>query len=381
MNNKIIRQILVCMCAGLCFLTSGCTAGSIIDQLSGKSEEAEPPAPPAPRVYMDEVSGTLAYFDANSLSIKSDDVLYDFDIVDASIECSKGLLYGDEISVIYEGQMSGNDGESVHALKITDAFHKQKELKSHDITGTIQSFTLNSMTVTTSKNRTLTCSIIGRKISFPDGLAPGKNVCLKVLGKSHEISEGVLDGTLITVLSISDQKDFRIPDPPAVPTPDPAAAEPSTALQKLRAVIESLNGHQLTIMPKGGEKALTIDLSVTPLFAPGGILPGTLVDIYYYGQFNGESLAGLTIDQIRGLDPAALKSSDIEGYLEGTVVGLTANTVSVQTPDGLLFTGGLRNVPGASGSFLEPGNTVRIIIDPVLSDGTNIYRLKKIEDG
>lgn len=41
------------------------------------------------------------------------------------------MITGDEISVIYEGQLSNTDTSTVKALKVVDEFHKKNKLKNH----------------------------------------------------------------------------------------------------------------------------------------------------------------------------------------------------------------------------------------------------------
>ena len=39
------------------------------------------------------------------------------------------MITGDEISVIYEGQLSNKDTSTVKALKVVDDFHKKNQLE------------------------------------------------------------------------------------------------------------------------------------------------------------------------------------------------------------------------------------------------------------
>ena len=45
------------------------------------------------------------------------------------------MITGDEISVIYEGQLSNTDTSTVKALKVVDEFHKKNKLKNHTTRG------------------------------------------------------------------------------------------------------------------------------------------------------------------------------------------------------------------------------------------------------
>ena len=74
---------------------------------------------------MDEVKGQLRDFTGNQLTVKSNETLYIFDVSQATLECEDGMITGDEVSVIYEGQLNDTDTTTVKALKVVDEVHKK----------------------------------------------------------------------------------------------------------------------------------------------------------------------------------------------------------------------------------------------------------------
>ena len=81
---------------------------------------------------MDEISGTLQDFSGSQLILNKGEASYVFNLSGATLECKDGMITGDEISVIYEGQLSGTDTSTVQTLKVVDEFHrKSKYEKAH----------------------------------------------------------------------------------------------------------------------------------------------------------------------------------------------------------------------------------------------------------
>ena len=64
------------------------------------------------------------------------------------------MITGDEISVIYEGQLSNKDTSTVKALKVVDDFHKKHQLEVRKAYGEVQSLTPNTITIKNKKGKT-----------------------------------------------------------------------------------------------------------------------------------------------------------------------------------------------------------------------------------
>ena len=135
-----MKKILV-VCIGSLFLItlSGCSLGDIVDRFSDSEDtQIQDINPGSTRVYMDEIRGTLQYFTGNQLTLLSGSDNYVFDISQATLECADGMLCGDAVSVIYEGQLDSTDTGAVRVLKVVDDYHDTSEVKEGTTRGQVQ---------------------------------------------------------------------------------------------------------------------------------------------------------------------------------------------------------------------------------------------------
>ena len=145
------------------FSLSGCTAGDMITSYTSTSDQSETTlqntsGTPKQRVYMDEIKGTLKDFTGATLTMESQEQTYVFNLSEATLECEDGMITGDEISVIYEGQLSNKDTSTVKALKVVDDFHKKNQLEVRKAYGEVQSLTSNTITIKNKKGRKIAIS-------------------------------------------------------------------------------------------------------------------------------------------------------------------------------------------------------------------------------
>ena len=134
------KLLAACVCAGLSFSFAGCSPETILEQFTStgdtsvreltSSSDTTTETETKDRIYMDELSGTLQDFSGSQLILNTDSASYVFNVSNATLECKGGMITGDEISIIYEGQLSGADTGSVHVLKVVDEFHKKNKLKN-----------------------------------------------------------------------------------------------------------------------------------------------------------------------------------------------------------------------------------------------------------
>ena len=105
------KLLTACIFTGLLFTLSGCgSLGSVLNRyVSNEDTSAQDTASESPRVYMDELQGRIQDFTGNELTLLSDKEEYTFDVSQATLECMNGVVSGDEVSVIYEGQLTGTD--------------------------------------------------------------------------------------------------------------------------------------------------------------------------------------------------------------------------------------------------------------------------------
>lgn len=375
-----MKKLLVsCICLCIAFSVSGCSLGTVIDRfVSVGDSPARETTPDKPRVYMDEMRGTLNDFNGSQLTVLVDETPYIFDVSQASLECEDGMISGDEISVIYEGQLSDTDTSSVKALKVVDEYHNNVQLKNHTIQGTVIDLTLNTITIKSKAGNTLTFPVAGAEQYYQNGIKKGTSVYLHYKGKilSSEENPNSFNTTHLKVLSISDIEPLKVP----APTPTPEPEENTIPEQKLFCVINSVNQHSLGTVIEGSNTPLMLDMSALPCYFPGGISEGSHVTITYTGEFNGTTLEGLTILGLTGENPAAEKNSHISFQVSGSITGTTANTVTLLTADNALITFNTEKALNSSTGELTPGYSVRITYNPAASGKSNIFTGLKIED-
>lgn len=385
---KKFTKLLLSSCVLLSL--SGCTAGDLIasytSSQSDSSTAQEASDTPKQRVYMDEIKGTLQDFTGATLTMASQEQTYVFDVSEATLECEDGMITGDEISVIYEGQLSNDDTSTVKALKVVDDFHKKNQLEERKAYGEVQSLTPNTITIKNKKGETATYPITGTEQYYQNGIHAGVWVYIHFKGKfaSNQDGQGSsLNASHLKVLSISDIDPLTLPDP--TPTPDPAeeSADESGKEQQLHAVVQNISSNILTIQPTGADtsqNSLNVDLSQIPSYFKGGTAPGSYVTINYKGQYQGNSLEGVTIISVTGDDPDSLATRNLSYTVSGTIIGHTANTVTLQTGDGATITCFTEDAKDTSTSNLEAGAGICITFDPTKSKESNIYTSIKIQD-
>lgn len=129
--------------------------------------------PDSTRVYMDELPGTVQSFTGNKLTLVSSSLPYTFDVSQATLESEDGIIRGDSVSVIYEGQLTDTDTSTVRALKVVDDYHTTDTLKDKTSHGQIQQLTANSVTIKSRGGKTATFPITGAEQYYQNGLKTG----------------------------------------------------------------------------------------------------------------------------------------------------------------------------------------------------------------
>ena len=385
---KKVLSIFTCICLSISL--SGCSLGELMERFSPRKEaQEEVPSAPKARVYMDEISGTLVDFDGSSITMTSDDEkTYVFDVSQATLECEGGLISGDEISVIYEGQLSSDttDTSTVKALKVADDFHKNTQLENRSAYVQVTALTSNTISVRSKKGNTATYPISGVEQYYQNGIKIGNWIYIHFKGKfppAEDASDSsALDGSHIKVISISDIDPLVVPSPTPTPAPAPVS-DSQTELESekvLHAEIQNMNGNILSVIPDGSAVPLNIDLSSVQTYLSGGSAPGSYVNIYYEGEWNGTSPEGMTIYNVCGDTPGSAGSSHVTATITGTILGTTSNTVTIQTAEGAEIICNTQNAENRSSGGMAAGSTIRITFNPADSRESNIYQCLKIED-
>ena len=386
MKKTILLFLSIC----LVFSTAGCSAGSLLEKYvtqNNSNTQTEETGSDKPRVYMDEVTGRLQDFTGSQLTLISDEQTYIFDVSQATLECSDGMITGDEVSVIYEGQLSSTDTSTVKALKVTDEFHNDTQLEDRTAHCSVLSLTANTITIKADNGKTATYPITGVQQYYQNGISQGTRIYLHFkgkLGKSADGSSSVNAGH-VKVLSISDIDPLQIPDPTPTAAPEASADEDNSSaeqtVRQFRGTIQDVSTHLLQVLPTTSDQALTLDLSQIPCYFAGGIAPGSCVTVYYTGEeFDGTTLEGLTVTAVTGDDPENMSSDQMNFTVSGLITGTTSNTVTLQTGDGATITCFTENAQNSSSNGLAIGTGIKVTFNPTLSRKSNIYTSIKIED-
>lgn len=377
--KKLITIGIACL---LSLSLSGCSLGSVIDRFTASDDAAiQDINPESTRVYMDEIRGELQNFTGNQITLLSDEESYTFDISQATLECSNGMLAGDAVSVVYEGQLDSTNTGAVHALKVVDDYHQMTTLEDQTFRGQVQVLTANCITVKSDKNQTVTFPVTGTEQYYQAGIKAGNWVYIHYKGNLVAAADGnaaTADGSHTKTFSVSDVDPFNVPDP--TPTPAPQEGTEVKKENKLRAVIQNIQTNVLQVSIENTTTVLNLDMSALPCYFKGGAETGSHVNIIYTGDFNGTTLDGISILGITGENPDRLSERDIGFTISGDIIASTANTITLRTYDGADITCNTEKATNSSSGGLLTGSSVKITFNPADSKETNIYTSIKIED-
>ena len=389
------KLLAACVCAGLSFSIAGCSPGTVLEQFTStgdtsvreltSSSDTTTTTEAKDRVYMDELSGTLQDFSGSQLILNTDSASYVFNVSNATLECKGGMITGDEISIIYEGQLSGTDTSSVHVLKVVDEYHKKNKLKKRTAHGQVISLTSNTITIKSKKGKTATYPITGTEQYYQNGIKVGNWVYLTFKGKFPDTSDDAsasLNASHLKVLSISDLENLQIPDPTPTPAPNVTLTPEQIANteKQFLATIQGVNANILQILPAGSDTTFNLDMSAIPAYFKGGIAPGSHVNVTYIGDLQTDPFEAVRIIAVTGEDPDTIDNKHIPFTASGTIIGSTANTITLQTDDGAVDTFRIENAENLTEGGMEYGDYVLITFHPSRSKSSNIYTAVKVQD-
>lgn len=360
---------------------SGCSAQDRLNQLLNAGDPQIPQKEAEhPRVYMDELCGIIKDFSGNQLTLFADSTLYSFDVSQADLECQNGLIAGDQVNVIYEGQLEDADTSSVKVLKVVDPFHNKPSLEEKTVYGQVQNLTANSLTLKSQDGITAVYPVTGTQQYYQNGIRSGAWVYLHYRGELKSLSQDPKqqDASHIKVISVSDVEPFKVPAP--TPTPQASNEKEQKKEQKLRAVIQGVSMNTLKVLPKNSKEILNIDMSSIPCRFSGGITEGSRVNLIYTGSFNGTTLEGMNILGVTGEIPERLSSHSVSYHVSGEIAGSTANTITILSDDGMSLTFLTDSAENRSSGGLLTGSRVKLTFNPAQSRETNVYPCLRIED-
>ena len=374
------KWLFLSFCGLFCLSLSGCSFENALDKvISSKDESLQNIHPDSTRVYMDEIQGTLEDFTGNKVSLISSSQTYTFDVSQAALESEDGMIRGDSISVVYEGQLSDTDTSTVRALKVVDDYYKSDSLKEKTSHGQVQQLTANSITVRSRGGKTATFPITGAEQYYQNGIKAGKWVYIHYKGEfdtPDPENPSRLYGSHIKVFSVSDIDPLVVP----APTPTPPQSSKSKEEKKLRAVIQNIQTDILQVMIENTNTLLNLNMSGIPCYFSGGPASGSHVTITYTGDFDGSSSENISVLGITGDIPESLSEHGISFTVAGDITASTSDTFTILTYDNIYVTCNIENASNSSTGGLLSGSSVKVTFNPAKSRKSNIISAMKIED-
>ena len=260
------KWLLLLICSLFGVSLSGCSLQNVVESVSPSREETPQDIhPDSTRVYMDEIQGTLQTFTGNKLTLTSSSQDYTFDVSQATLESVDGMVRGDSISVIYEGQLSGTDTSTVRTLKVVDDYHDMDSLKERTTHGQVQELTTNSITIKSKGGKTATFPITGTEQYYQNGIKAGKWVYIHFKGEMDTPdpeNPSHLYGFHTKVFSVSDIDPLKVPEP--TPTPAPSKNKDQEKERQMRAVIQGIQTNILQVSVENTDNLLNLNMSAIP---------------------------------------------------------------------------------------------------------------------
>lgn len=146
-----------------------------------------------------EMTGVIKKYTGGMMNIETEDGKeLSFTVADAKIECSNGIVSGDEVKIIYTGEITGTDTSKAVVIKIVDKGEK-KELKEQKISGTVQAIAMNTLTIKDNNGDVYSFMITGAETHYKNGIQAGNWVTVVYKG---EIKDG--NAQNVKVISITD---------------------------------------------------------------------------------------------------------------------------------------------------------------------------------
>lgn len=371
-------------------LLPGCSAGNLVERfvpvndsqiqadISEEPEETENHT----RVYMDEVRGTLTGFTGNQITMVNGKDTYTFDISQATLECESGMVSGDQISVIYEGQLESTDTSAVRALKVANTYGQDSPLEDQTFYGQLQDLTANTITLKNKDGVTAVFPATGIKQYYENGIQKKSWLYVHYTGNlSKNADADTQSGTLTQVVTISDVDPLKVASSTPTPKPDPEKKDAAKS-GSFRGIIQSVQLNKLSVSVENTSNVITLDMKKIPCYFSGGITVGSHVKVQYTSSkgFNGTSTDGITLTGIKGEIPEKLRENNLDCRYSGTIIGSTGNTITVTTDDGMQVTCYTDDASNSSTGGLLIGSSVSITFNPAASRDSNILTALKITD-
>ena len=154
----------------------------------------------------------LSLFVGTNLTISSDGETYVFDVSNTRLECKYGVVFSDQVSIIYQGQLSGTDISTISPIKVTDKYHNETPLENRTLKGKVKKLTSN--VIVTEKGNTVTFPVTGVRQYYKKGIKAGRWVYVHFRGKFINetiVGDKQYNGSFTKVISVSDTDPLKVP--------------------------------------------------------------------------------------------------------------------------------------------------------------------------
>ncbi len=165
------------------------------------------------------------------------------------------------------------------------------------------------------------------------------------------------------------------PVPTPIPTPEPTPTPAPVVYKTITGYVVNADGGSLTIDVENQNYAFDVS-SATKQYA-NGILIGNKVDVEYSGELTGTDTSSVSVTKVTDNS-----ENDNEPHIQGAVIGLTQNTFTISTKDGVELTfyyGENTDIRTASGK-IEQGTRVLVCPDNASGASGNIFGAKVVAD-
>ncbi|MDO4567004.1 MAG: SH3 domain-containing protein, partial [Oscillospiraceae bacterium] len=152
-----------------------------------------------------------------------------FSLPDALINTSTGMVAGDDIVVVYDGNLNGSDTSGVTVVSVEDK--SQSALPEGAIGGTLTDATMNTVTIQTAQGVSYTFTTTNAQIDVVNGLVLGNYVEVYYQGTLHSNTD-TSDIHVYRVVDNDENLDPEDPTPIPTETPTPASPSPTTIPQE-----------------------------------------------------------------------------------------------------------------------------------------------------
>lgn len=303
--NRIIRNCAAASLSAL-LLLSGCAGSSAA--ASTAAAVSSTAAPAAAKETAATLSGTLAGYSGEILSVLSEGKTYSFHVTDQSVFTTTDQLnIGDTVDVSYTGALNGTDGTSATVTKVQDKTVKSPQLQT--IAGIVTELTATTVTIQTADALLKFDTSIARMVTS-DTIQVGDTLYIDYYGTINGT-----DTSGCTVQMVVDNNDNKEPiaSPAPTSTPLPTAAPTPTPVPTLVPV------ENIAVVATDEWMYAVSDSSIYR----GNSTDYQKISYLYAGQ--GISVTGRTNDGW-----TRVNQEGVEGFVPSTC--LTSNAPATPTP-------------------------------------------------